>query len=143
MSPAQQRDFVRKIRYPSQKLNQPEYIIEAKSQFGQWYNAEYEEQFSIAMHVAEAHARDSGERTRIRNRWTGMIYNVPRNAWRRFIALNKELKRQLIKVKEIDGIDMLMRDGLSFDHATSHRQLIRRLVSEAWFCRLFKSQRKA
>ena len=63
----------------------------------------------------------------------------------RIIALNKELKKQLIKAKEIDGIN-IADAGRSViktqRQSTGYREFVRRMVSEARFCRLFKSQRK-
>jgi integrase len=66
------------------------------------------------------------------------------------IALNRELKKQLIKAREIDGINIadagrsvIKNAARARNHSTGHREFVRRMVSEARFCRLFKSQRKA
>jgi integrase/recombinase XerD len=67
----------------------------------------------------------------------------------RIIALNKELKKQLIKVKEIDGID-IADAGRSVIRTQREQgttpQVIVNLFAE-WYrkliCRVFKSQRKA
>jgi hypothetical protein len=68
----------------------------------------------------------------------------------RMIVQNKELKKQLVKVKEINGIDtagsrqfVIRTRAAARDFATGCRELIRRMVSEARICRVFKSQRKA
>ena len=66
----------------------------------------------------------------------------------RVIALNKELRKQLIKVKEIygihrgDSVQFCRPDATGGNECASHRELIRRMVSEARICRAFKSQRK-
>ena len=64
----------------------------------------------------------------------------------RIIALNKELKKQLIKVTEIDGIDIAVAGQFYTTWAgnlgAGYREFVCRMVSEARICRVFKSQRK-
>jgi hypothetical protein len=67
----------------------------------------------------------------------------------RIIALNKELKKQLIKVKEIDGIDradsekFVIRTRQGGTSAQVIVNIFQAWLSEARICRMFKSQRKA
>ena len=70
--------------FPSQTAA-PSYLIEAKSNFGQWRNVAYELTLAVAFHVAEKHALATHDIVRVRNRWTGTCYSVPKNACARVI----------------------------------------------------------